>query len=289
MTAAGGATPSAAAVPAPSGSPAPSTGPATTAPAPVSTAHAVAEGARWLRGPGGLPERGWLLCVPHAGVGASAYLPWARLAPPGIALRAVQPPGHEERFREPPHRELRGYVRALLPAVRSLAGRPVAIFGHSLGAIAAFELASQMREAGLPPPAHLYLSGRQAPGVALRGAPAWDRTDEGLVEFLRELGGTPEAVLREPAYLEMLLPVIRADLEMNERYSYTGQPPLDVPLTVFPASADDRAPAADMQGWALHTTGTTTFVPVEGGHFAVPQQPRVLFDRVTADSEDWCQ
>jgi surfactin synthase thioesterase subunit len=207
------------------------------------------------------------------------------MLPADIGLRAVQPPGREARFREPAIRDARSFARAILPSVAALADQPVILFGHSVGAIAAFELAREMRREGLPAPARLLVSGRQAPHVAAQDSPIWDLPAEALLDVVRDLGGTPAAVLDDPELVAMFLPALRADLEMNECYQYVRDAPLDTPITAFAAASDERASPADVAGWAQHTACGFTLVPVEGGHFAVTAQPRLVIDRVVACSK----
>jgi medium-chain acyl-[acyl-carrier-protein] hydrolase len=240
----------------------------------------------WLTGPAREDVSSWLLCFPHAGAGAAAYSAWARLLPPGIGLRAVQPPGREARLREPAFTDARSFARAVLPAVAGLTDRPVILFGHSVGAIAAFELAREMRREGLPAPAHLLVSGRQAPHVGLQGRATWDLPDDALRDVLRDLGGTPAAVLDDPELVAMLLPALRADLEMNECYHYLSGDRLDTPITAFAAARDERASPASVAEWALHTAARFALVPVEGGHFALAARPRLVIDRLVGYVED---
>jgi medium-chain acyl-[acyl-carrier-protein] hydrolase len=242
-----------------------------------------ADRSAWLTGSNRDDVACWLVCFPHAGAGAAPYLSWARLLPPEIGLRVVQPPGREARLREPALRDARSFATALAPAMAALADRPVMLFGHSVGAITAFELARALRRTGVPPPVHLYVSGRQAPHVGLAGRETWSLSDDALVAVLRDLGGTPATVLDDPELVAMFFPALRADLEMNERYQYLRDDPLDAPITAFAAAHDQRASPADVAGWALHTACGFTFAPIDGGHFAVTAEPHLVIDRVLAD------
>jgi medium-chain acyl-[acyl-carrier-protein] hydrolase len=234
----------------------------------------------WLTRARRQDPRCWLLCFPHAGAGAAAYSSWARIFPPDIGLRAVQPPGREARLHEPPIRDARSFARALLPSVAALADRPVLLFGHSVGAVTAFELAREMRREGLPAPAGLLVSGRQAPHFAPRDNQIWALSPEDLLDVVRDLGGTPSAVLDDPDLVAMLLPALQADLEMNECYQYADGDRLDTPITAFAADRDERASPAEVAEWSRHTDRAFTLVPVVGGHFAITTLPGLVLEHV---------
>jgi medium-chain acyl-[acyl-carrier-protein] hydrolase len=244
------------------------------------------DGVPWLGGVADAEVERWLVCFPHAGAGGTAYIRWPKLLPSHIGVRPVHPPGREARFREQSYRDARAFVGDLLPAVAALIDRPVSIFGHSLGALLAFELVRAMRREGLPPPDCLYVSGRPAPQVPMASA-TWALTDEGLVTVLRALDGTPPAVLDDPDLLAMFLPALRADLEMNERYQFAPEPPLDVPIVAFAAEQDDRASPHQVEEWRRETTGSFELVPVPGGHFTVMSHPELVIDRIAADAARW--
>jgi surfactin synthase thioesterase subunit len=256
----------------------------TTASGAMQQGPAAARSAGSARSAGAPPDAAcWFVCFPHAGAGASVYAHWARLLPAGLALRTVEPPACGARERAAARRSARSYARALLPSVVPLTDRPIVLFGHSLGALVAFELAREMRRTGLTAPSHLYVSGRQAPHIKPVGTVTWDLPDAALVGFLRRLGGTPATLLDDPDMLAMFLPPLRADLAMNERYLHAEEDPLDTPITAFAASEDERAAQAEVAEWALHTTRSFSLVPVRGGHFAVLAQPRIVIDRVAHD------
>jgi surfactin synthase thioesterase subunit len=184
------------------------------------------------------------------------------------------------RFREPAIRDAPSFARAVLPAVAALADRPIVIFGHSVGALVAFELVREMRREGLPPPARLLISGRQAPHLASQAGLISDLPDAALLDVIRNLGGTPAVVLDDPELVGMFLPALRADLEMNECYQYVKDDALDTPITAFAAASDERVLPAGVDAWAMHTARRFTLVPVEGGHFAITTQPRLVIDHI---------
>src|SRR5438552_7109196 len=104
-----------------------------------------------------------LFCFPYAGGGASAFRCWPDALPASIEVCPVQLPGRETRFREPPYTRLAPLAEALGHALRPFLDRPFAFFGHSMGALVAFELTRWLRRAGGPQPAHLFVSACAAP------------------------------------------------------------------------------------------------------------------------------
>ena len=251
-------------------------------------------GRRWLPFKtltGATPAALSLYCLPHAGGGASVYLPWlAKL--PGVAVLPLQPPGREGRFREPPHKLMAPLVCELAsviaadaarewrlvpghqsPLTRRPAGAPYAVYGHSLGALVAFELLREIRRRGEPGPVHLFVSGCVAPHTPFDdGPPVRDMAQRELVATLRRLGGTPESLLSDPSVLDMILPAIRADFSVKETHTYLQEQPLDVPITALPSTDDPRASQESMARWRDQTTGEFDLHTFVGGHFAVFEQ-----------------
>lgn len=223
--------------------------------------------------PGALP----LYCLPHAGGSASAFRLWQRELP-GIAVQPVQPPGRESRHKEPPYLRMEPLVSDLADAVLadvdlSAAGHRYALYGHSLGAIVAFELVREIRRRGGPQPVHLFVSGSDAPHVTYEGGPpVREMTRAQVVALLRKLGGTPEWLLADPGALEMILPAVQADFTVKETYRYTDEPQLAVPITAMPSGADPRVAPAKVAAWRDQTAGEFALHPFEGGHFAVFEQ-----------------
>ncbi|TCK22289.1 thioesterase II family protein [Pseudonocardia endophytica] len=226
----------------------------------------------WLpfhKGQSGLP----LFCLPHAGGSASAYRPWQG-GIPGVAVLPVQPPGRESRLAEPGHATMTTLVDELATVVLDAAGgEPYAVYGHSLGALVAFELLREIRRRGGTGPVTAIVSGCVAPQCVTE-----DRTGVGtmttaeLVEMLRRLGGTPSWLLDDPACLDMILPAVRADFGVKESYAYRPEPPLDLPVTVLSSDADPRATDAQQRRWSEQTTSSCTVRTLTGGHFAVLEQ-----------------
>jgi len=224
-----------------------------------------------------------MVCLPYAGGGASAFRRWAPLLPPGVELVAAQPPGREARFVEAPLRALAPMVEGLRDAIAPLLDRPVVFFGHSLGALVAFELIRALRAAGLPQPAHLFVSGRRAPDIALGRRAFHDLPRDELIEELRGMNGTASGVLEHPELMDMMLPVLRADFEVHDTYRYCPAAPLDVPISVLGGLDDIATDAANLAAWEGMTTGPSRVRMFRGGHFFIEQSRDDVLDAVRAE------
>lgn len=209
-----------------------------------------------------------LFCFPHAGVGGSIYRSWSDRLPGWIELSAVQLPGRESRFRERPFRNVDALVEAVKEGLAPFLDRPFAFFGHSMGAIVAYEVARVLEEGHGPRPGHLFVSGRRAPHLPPREPPMTHLPDEAFVaEVGRRYGGIPDPLLEQPDLLSIFLPALRADMEALEAYAYRPGASLTCPVTAYGGKADPWAGAPELEAWAASTTARFGMRLFEGGHF----------------------
>jgi surfactin synthase thioesterase subunit len=207
-----------------------------------------------------------LVCLPYAGGTCTVFRRWPGWLPAAEVL-PVQPPGRGAHRHREPCATIAELAEDLGRAVEPLLDRPYGIVGLCLGSLVGFELARTLVAQGSPAPTHVVVVGRRAPQIPYRGLPVVDDLDgDELVRQLRLTGGTPPAVLDDPALLRVYLPTIRADLRLAQSYRYVPGEPLPCPITVF-AGRDDPIPPADLQGWAIHTTSGCEVRTVEGDHF----------------------
>jgi surfactin synthase thioesterase subunit len=208
-----------------------------------------------------------LYCLPHAGGSASAFRPWIGRIP-GVSVLPVQYPGRETRLREAPHSRIPELAAELAEALLADAqDAPYAVYGHSFGALTAFELVHVIRSLGGPMPVHLVVSGFSAPQAEDFADDAV--TDEEIIALLRDLGGTPEQYLTDRRILKMIMPPLRADLTAKVAYRYMPRPELDVPILALGGVEDRQAEFDSMRGWGAQTTAGFRLHPLAGGHFAV--------------------
>jgi len=221
-----------------------------------------------------------VLCFPYAGGGASAYRAWRRLAPREIDVCPVQLPGREARIRDAPFRNLGALVETVADMLGDRLVAPYALFGHSMGALIGFELAHTLVARGLPPPVHLFVSGARPPHRRRLGVPLHSLSDTDLAAALREFNGTPEAVLAHQELMDLVLPTLRADLEMYETHECEARGPLECPITAFGGTQDPDVRPDEIDGWAELTRARFESVLLPGDHFFLEAQAPEIVRRM---------
>ena len=205
-----------------------------------------------------------LICFPHAGGDVINYWPWEQTLSPNIELRGVSLPGKYGRSREKALPNFSLAVDALERTVRPLLHRPYALFGHSMGALLAFELARRLQGLGLPP-VRLFVSGMKAPQLYNVDPVNSALDDAGLIELLRDLNGTPEEMLLVPEMMRLILPALRQDLALCDSYEYVRASPLECPVSVFAGRHDDANPDA-IDAWHNVAANPCKIRWFDGGH-----------------------
>ncbi len=229
---------------------------------------------RWL--PSGLsrPSATWtMFCFPFAGGSAQYYWPWNKVLPQWIELCPLQPPGHGERLREPAYNSIYKLAEAAAAAIasRTKRGRKIAIFGHSLGALSAFETCHCLSDMGISID-YLIVSGKAAPHIPWRRKPIHDKTTDVVVQELKHYNGVPLEVINNSELLEVFLPTIRADFQMVETYQCQHASPLDMPTLVCYGMEDVSLWRNDLREWTQHTPPPLDLVSFPGQHFYLTQQ-----------------
>ncbi|MEV7195513.1 alpha/beta fold hydrolase [Streptomyces sp. NPDC093510] len=237
-----------------------------------------------------------LVCFPHAGGSASFYFPLAQALAPGIDALVVQYPGRQDRRAEPFVDSVPALADHIAAALRPFAGgpggpgepgasgepgEPLTFFGHSLGAVLAFEVARRLA-ADSRGPRRLFVSARRAPSRP-RVESVHTKTDDELIAQVRRLSGTDPRVLGNEEIMRMALPAIRNDYRAIETYRPEPGARVDCPLTVLVGDDDPTTTVAEAAAWSEHTTsGCDLRVFAGGGHFylADPGRDKEVCDAI---------
>lgn len=209
-----------------------------------------------------------MLCVPFSGAGAGVFRGWAEALPAHVEPFAIQLPGREDRLQEPAIGEWPAMFATLSAAIAALHPQRTVLFGHSLGAVVAFELARWMHAAAIAPLEHLFVSARPWPGhPAASLPPLWAGDDDALLAAMAHRFGPLPASLSHPEIRDLVLPVLRTDLQLLGSHRHAHAPPLPCPITLFAGRDDPSTDDAALAGWSTETTASFEIVRFAGGHF----------------------
>lgn len=224
-----------------------------------------------------------LFCFPYAGGSAACFRQWPELLPSDMEVCPIELPGRGHRFSELPPTCLRDVVQDVAAALAPLFAEPFALFGHSLGATLAFELARRLAASGKAAPQRLFLSGQRAPHRPDPKPPLHDLPDHELLEEIRGLGGTPPELFAHPELRELFLPILRADFALGETWVYVPAQPLACPLSVFGGLNDPEVGTEDLLGWREYTAADCRIRHFVGDHFFLQQSQREVTAAIAED------
>ncbi|MFI6053459.1 thioesterase II family protein [Streptomyces violascens] len=227
---------------------------------------------KWIRRYRAAPEASMqLVCLPHAGGAASYYRPMAMKLFPAVEVLAVQYPGRQDRVNEPCVDDFAELAERTLAAVRPALDRPVALFGHSMGALLAFEVAKRLEADGVVPLA-LFASAKGPPGRP-RPEHLHTASDEELISEIAALEGTDERLLDDDDMRVLFLPALRADYKALAGYRPdAARARVTCPIVAMTGDNDDHVSVDDAAAWADHTTGPFDLHVFPGGHFYLNNQ-----------------
>lgn len=227
-----------------------------------------------------------LFCFHYAGASASIFRSWQQVIPESVELVAVQLPGREYRLVEPPMSDMKEIVSAVAEVLPPLLDKPFVFYGHSMGALIAFDLIRSLRAQGFRQPELLIVSGRDAPQFQWRDPAIRLLSDDELVDVVRDYNGTPEGFLADETLRELWLPRFRSDLTASVMYEYIEQPPLGCPIIVMFGAEDPLVSDTGLKGWIDHTKGNARFFCYPGDHFFLHTAEHLMVARIRAELEE---
>ncbi|MET9921908.1 alpha/beta fold hydrolase [Streptomyces sp. NPDC006435] len=226
-----------------------------------------------------------LVCFPHAGGAANAFVPLSAALPDDIEVLAVQYPGRQERRAEPCAEGIGALADEIAGALAERRDRPLHLLGHSMGALTAFETARRLAEHGAA--VRLFASAARPPSHDWGERDLDACTDGEIVEELRRLGGVPEPLLRDEETVREVLRLLRSDHRPLRHYDCPADAVLTIPVTVLVGDSDPKNTVGQVRGWADHTSAESSVEVLAGGHFALLERQSgaapLLVDRIRGD------
>jgi surfactin synthase thioesterase subunit len=239
----------------------------------------------WIVGGRTSPEaRCRLFCFPHSGSGAFQFAPWRNFLPPVLDICPIQLPGRENRLREAPLTRIHQIAQILAGELKAYFDRPYILYGYSVGALIAFELARELRRQNVHPPISLYALARPAPHLAQTKYPLHQLPDEKFVaELTQRFNGMSPLILQDRELMELLLPTLRADVTALETYVYQQELPLDCSIRVFGGNLDSTTSEDELRAWRLHTKSSFNLEILPGDHFFIRSNQQSIFQAISKE------
>lgn len=228
-----------------------------------------------------------LVCFPHGGGGSQAFREWTHLLPSDIELLCVNLPGRGNRFAESNFEDMDALTSAVINGLGAYADTPFAFFGHSMGALVAYETARKLETAKLPSPFLVIASAHKAPQVAPDDPAMYTLSDTELTQIVFGLGMVPAEALRERGFVEqVLLPPLRADFKLAELYDRGRVVALSAPILAMGGLADDQVNQSELGQWREATRSNFEVAMFDGDHFYTQSSPSDVVKRIIQGAED---
>ncbi len=210
-----------------------------------------------------------LFCFPYGGGNAHVFRDWQLYLGPEIDVCLVHLPGRARRMGERPRTRLAPLVEELADLIGAEIPGRFAFYGHSMGALIAFELTRTLRRRGQDVPAHLFLSACRAPTAIRSVPPTYNLSAPDFMAKIARLRGTPKEFFEHPEIQNALLPLLRADFEITDTYDYVPESPLACPITIYGGDRDELATQEQLAPWKQETLTDYRCEVFAGDHFFI--------------------
>lgn len=226
------------------------------------------------------PKNYRVIAFPFAGGSGGVFHPWKPLLDKNVEVLAYTPPGRSSRFQDEVVDSMEGLLEDIWKHVTPFLDKPFILFGHSLGSLVAFEFFHKLVKNNKPLPFHFISSARKAPSI--KWTDSWTSFDDkGFLRKLDELGGLHPDIASNEELLELLVPILRADITIVEQYRPGSDTPLSCPATVFGGHDDVNIPKEALQQWQQHFTPPIQLKMFDAGHFYLDTHAKELTERIS--------
>lgn len=209
------------------------------------------------------------MCFPYAGGTTRPFVALSELLPSHVETVAVQLPGRGARLRDPIPTSVMELAAEVSQAFLPLLDLPWVVFGHSMGCKVAFEtLRSILTIDEAPAPIH-FIGAASGVFASHKEVGFREMSEDQLISYVREKGGTPEAILSDRSLLSLVLPAVRADLVLSEEHRVDPSATVAVDATMLYGHADSRVPKESVLDWRRHFSRDFSCEEINGGHFFI--------------------
>lgn len=219
-----------------------------------------------------------LFCFHHSGGAASFYFPWVESLSSNIELLAIQLPGRENRFSEPLMNDLKDILNSLTEAFHVYKDKPFFTFGHSLGALIAFEFALSIRNHYAVSPCHMIISSTKAPHLPFRMKPLSNLDHNTLKKELEIYNGIDERIRQNDELLNLFLPIIKSDFSIYESHHYAKSEPFSCDILAISGGDDKTVTTEEILAWSDYTMGKFKHLSFPGGHFYLKEHQKQIIE-----------
>lgn len=216
-----------------------------------------------------------LFCFPYAGGSINIYKEWPKLLPASIEITPVEYPGRGHKFKEPLSGDIHGLVSSLLPEIEKKINGPFALFGHSLGAVVAFEISKALCRKNKRAEC-LILSGCPAPSSLKTISSIKGLSDDAFLEKISSLNGTPPELLSKEEFRRFFIPILRSDFSLLDEYAPQEDISYDIPLVLYGGENDPKVAPESIKNWSSYTKASNQFKLFPGDHFYIKNPAKVL-------------
>ncbi|HYC29114.1 MAG TPA: alpha/beta fold hydrolase [Chitinophagaceae bacterium] len=221
-----------------------------------------------------------LYCLPFSGGSKYSYKAFSQYAPPFLNIIPLEIPGRGSRSGEELLTDIELTADDVFDQIKNGLDKPYAIYGHSMGGILAYLLARRIIDAGLDQPLHLFVTGCVAPSLKYRDLVDHTLPKEEFLQKIKDLGGSPDSVLSNPALMEFFEPILRADFEAVATYKHIPAAPFSIPVSAVLGDAENATIEEAMQ-WQKETTATVDVKTLPGNHFFIFEHPDYIIQMIS--------
>jgi medium-chain acyl-[acyl-carrier-protein] hydrolase len=221
-----------------------------------------------------------LFCFPYAGGSSYSFHSWTKKLPKTIEICPVELPGRGIQMNSHLLNHIEPLVQAIEREILPYLNKPFAFFGHSMGGLVSFELIHLLDRKYNLQPIHLFVSGCRAPQIKNIKPPIHNLPEPDFLNEIRRFNGTPEAVLKNPELMEMLIPILRSDFTVWETYVYTQKSPLNCPINVFGGLQDPEVSLEELEAWREQTNASFSLNMFSGDHFFIYSSESFLLEHI---------